>query len=181
MRVSIHNCVSTAYEMLRFSTDAILANAGTDDFDYIVVHWLASPKVRDYLEDLKNKHKNVTLVEYKTNNSVRYVPNVRGMMNAGFNKGFELNDFCGLVNTDQYFGKDWLVNLAKHATPDTIVNAIHITPRVGAHVITANLGIPEYGKFNMSKFNKIYDRVKKDFLETEHQRGGWWRQVQCPT
>jgi len=178
MRVSVHNCVSTAYEMLRFSSDAILANAGTEDFDYVIVHWLASPKVRDYLEDLKAKHENVTLVEYKTNNDVGYVPNIRGMMNTGFDKGFELNDYCGLVNTDQYFGKDWLVNLAKHATPNTIVNSVHISPIVGTHVVRANLGIPEYGRFNMAGFNEIYDRVYKDVLETEEQRGGW---ISCST
>jgi hypothetical protein len=159
--------------MLRFSTDAILGNAGTDDFDYIIVHWLASPRVKDYLQDLKSKHSNITLVEYNTNNNVGYVANIRGMMNAGFDKGFELNDYCGLVNTDQYFGEDWLVNLVKHATPDTIVNSVHISPIRGPHVITANLGIPEYGRFNMNKFNQIYNRVKKDLLETEHQRGGW--------
>lgn len=178
MRVSVHNCVSTAYEMLRFSTDSILANAGTDDFDYVVVHWLASPRVMDYLKKLEADHDNVHLVEYKTNNNVGYVPNIRGMMNAGFDKGFELNDYCGLVNTDQYFGKDWLKNLVKYATPDTIVNATHISPIRGPHVISANLGIPEYGRFNLQGFENIYARHFDDRCETEHERGGW---IACST
>jgi len=172
MRVSIFNCVSTALEMLKFSSDAILTNAGTKDFDYIIVHWLASDEVMDYLKNLELLD-NVSLLEYKTNESVGYVPNLRGMMNAGFHRGFELNDYCGLVNTDMFFGKDWLINLAKHATPDTIVNSVHITPIRGPHVITANLGIPEYGKFDMASFNTIYDRAFKDEVESEEQRGGW--------
>lgn len=172
-RVSIFNCVSTAYEMLRFSTDSILGNAGTDNFDYIVVHWLASEEVMDYLKKLEATHPNVTLIEYKTDNCVGYVPNLRGMMNAGFTKGFELNEYCGLVNTDMHFGKDWLINLIKYASPTTIVNSVHITPIQGPHVITANLGVPEYGKFNMEKFNEIYSKAYKDVLETEMERGGW--------
>jgi len=173
MRVSIFNCVSTALEMLRFSSDAILNNAGTEDFDYIIVHWLASPEVMDYLKDLEASRPNVQLVEYQTNPAIPYVPNLRGMMNAGFDKGFELNDFCGLVNTDMYFGKDWLVNLAKYASPTTIVNSVHITPIRGPHVVTANLGIPEYGKFNMTRFEELYWNLFKDKLETEDERGGW--------
>lgn len=173
MRVSIFNCVSTALEMLKFSSDAILDNAGTEDFDYIIVHWLASPEVMDYLKDLRASRPNVQLVEYQTNPAIPYVPNLRGMMNAGFDKGFELNEFCGLVNTDMYFGKDWLVNLVKYASPSTIVNSVHITPIRGPHVVTANLGIPEYGKFNMTRFEELYWNLYKDKLETEDERGGW--------
>lgn len=172
-RVSIFNCVSTALDMLKFSTDAILGNAGTDNFDYIVVHWLATQEVAEYLEELKYKYSNIQLLKYSTNNSVGYVPNLRGMMNAGFDRGFKLNEYCGLVNTDMYFGKDWLSNLVKYTTQDTIVNSVHITPIKGPHVITANLGIPEYGKFNMDKFDNLYKSLYKDKLETERERGGW--------
>ena len=173
-RVSIFNCVSTALEMLKFSTDSIYDNAGTDNFDYIVVTWLPSQEVVDYLEDLKTKRP-VHVIEHKTIDTVGYVPNLRGMMNDGFDYGFKLNNYCGLVNTDQYFGKDWLINLMKHANENDIVNSIHVHPRnIGKHVVQANLGIPEYGKFNMDGFNKLYERLyQSDRLETEQQRGGW--------
>jgi len=172
-RVSIFNCVSNAYEMLRFSSDAILNNSGYDNFDYIVVVWEPSKEVRDYLNKLKQERNNVHIVEYKTNPDVPFVPNLRGMMNTGFDYGFELNDYCGLVNTDQYFGKDWLLNLVKYANENDIVNSTHITPIKGPHVVTADLGIPEYDKFNMDEFNKLYTVLYDDRLETEEERGGW--------
>lgn len=172
-RVSIFNCVSTAYEMLRFSSDAIIENSGYDNYDYIIVTWGPTLKVIRYLNELKNKHDFVHVIEYKTNKSVSFVPNLRGMMNRGFDYGFELNNYCGLVNTDQYFGKGWLINLVKYANKNDIVNSTHITPIKGAHVIIADLGIPEYGKFNMDEFNRLYDELYEDKLETEEERGGW--------
>lgn len=172
-RVSIFNCVSNAYEMLRFSSDAIINNAGYDNFDYVVVTWEPSEEVKAYLNKLKYELANVHIVEYNTNPNIPFVPNLRGMMNVGFNYGFELNNYCGLVNTDQYFGKDWLLNLVKYANENDIVNSTHITPIKGPHVITADLGIPEYGKFNMDEFNKLYNTFYDDRLETEEERGGW--------
>ena len=174
MRVSIFNCVSNALEMLKFSSDAILNNAGTDDFDYIVVHWNASRSVLEYLYELERSSKNVRLVQHETNGDVGFVPNLRSMMNLGFETGFEMNDYCGLTNTDMYFGHRWLENLVKYATNDTIVNSVHITPKAtGGHVINADLGIPEYGKFNMGLFDEMYDKLYVDKLETEFERGGW--------
>jgi hypothetical protein len=172
-RVSIFNCVSNAYGMLRFSSDAILNNSGYDNFDYIVVVWEPSKEVIDYLNKLKCIRDNIHIVEYNTNPNVPFVPNLRGMMNAGFDYGFDLNNYCGLVNTDQYFGKDWLLNLVKYANEDDIVNSTHITPIKGPHVITADLGIPEYSTFNINEFNKLYDTLYDDKLETEEERGGW--------
>jgi hypothetical protein len=172
-RVSIFNCVSTAYEMLRFSSDAIIQNSGYDNYDYIVVTWGPTPEVMSYLNDLKDKYNFMHIVSYETNKNIPYVPNLRGMMNRGFDYGFELNNYCGLVNTDMYFGKNWLLNLVKYANENDIVNSTHITPIQGLHVITANLGIPEYDKFNVDGFNHIYNKIFKDVLETEEQRGGW--------
>ena len=172
-RVSIFNCVSTAYDMLIFSTDSIIDNSGYDNFDYIIVTWDPTKEVLDYLDNLRNEYSFVHVVDYETNKSVPFVPNLRGMMNRGFDYGFELNDYCGLVNTDQYFGKDWLINLVKYANENDIVNSTHITPIQGPHVITADLGIPEYGKFNMEKFNWMYEDLYEDKLETEEERGGW--------
>lgn len=172
-RVSIFNCVSNAYEMLRFSSDAIINNAGYNNFDYIVVTWEPSKEVLKYLDDLKEAYNFVYIVSYETNKDIPFVPNLRGMMNRGFDYGFELNNYCGLVNTDQYFGKDWLLNLVKYANERDIVNSTHITPIRGPHVVTADLGMPEYGKFNMKEFDMLYEKLYEDRLETEEERGGW--------
>ncbi len=174
-RVSIFNCVSNALEMLKFSSEAIIKNAGTENFDYIIVHWRASDEVLSYIEDLKSLYPDVvSSVKYETNPSVGFVPNLRGMMNTGFEYSYTLNDYAGLVNTDMYFGKDWLINLIKFSTPDTIVNSIHITPNIQApHVITADLGIPEEGLFDHKAFEDIYARCYEDKLESEDERGGW--------
>ena len=172
-RVSIFNCVSTALEMLKFSSDSIINNAGYDNFDYIIVTWGPSSEVSIYIDELKERHDFVHVIEYETNNGIPFVPNLRGMMNKGFDYGFSLNNYCGLVNTDQHFGKDWLINLVKYANNNDIVNSTHITPIKGQHVVTADLGIPEYGKFNLEQFDKLYDELYIDVLETEEERGGW--------
>lgn len=172
MRVSIFNCVSNAIKMLKFSSEAILQNAGTSDFDYIVVTWLATQEVKSYLWDLTQHNSNVYIIDHTTLD-VPYVPNLRAMMNDGFNYGFILNDYCGLVNTDMYFGKDWLKNLIKYATSKSIVNSTHISPIQGGNIITANFGIPEYGKFDMKAFQQMYKTLYKETLETEEERGGW--------
>lgn len=172
-RVSIFNCVSGAYEMLRFSTDSIIQNSGYDNYDYIVVTWGPTLEVSKYLDELKEKYSFVHVIEYKTNKDIPYVPNLRGMMNYGFNYGFELNNYCGLTNTDMYFGKDWLINLVKYVNEEDIVNSTMICPIVGANIETHDLGIPEYGKFNIDKFNLLYKKLYKDILDTEEERGGW--------
>lgn len=172
-RVSIFNCVSTAYEMLRFSSESLIQNAGYNNYDYIVVTWGPTPNVVEYLNRLKEEHNFVHVVSYETNPNVPYVPNLRGMMNRGFDYGFSLNNYCGLVNTDMYFGKDWLINLVKYANENDIVNSASICAIKGSNfIVIENLGIPEYGKFNINRFNEIYQKFYKDVLETEEERGG---------
>jgi hypothetical protein len=174
-RVSLVQCVTRAYDMMLFSTDALYANAGTDEFDYVVVTWAATDEIKDYLNRLRHEKTNVHVIEHATVADVGYVPNLRAMMNDGFNKGFELNEYAGLVNTDMYFGKDWLINLTKHACPEDIVNSVHIT-RIqvqGSHVIHADLGRPCYETFDIKRFEQLYEELYKDELETEAQRGGW--------
>ena len=169
MRVSIINCVSAALDMLKFSTDAIFNNAGTDNFDYIVVIWLPSDEVMKYIES----NENINIVLHETIKEVGYVPNLRAMINDGFDYGYILNDYCGLVNTDMYFGKDWLKNLVKYASDETIVNSVHISPIIGSNVISADLGIPTYSTFKMEKFNELYKSLYSDVLVTEEYCGGW--------
>lgn len=173
MRVSIFNCVSTALDMLRLSTDSIYYNAGTDDFDYLVVTWLMSKEVKEYLDSMPE----IIQIPYATRKDIGYVPNLRNMMNLGFTEGFKRNDYCGLVNTDMFFGKDWLKNLMKHASENIIVNSTHITPIKGRHVITADLGIPTYETFDFDKFKTIYYCICKDEIITEEDRDGQWVNV----
>lgn len=173
-RVSIFNCVSNAYEMLKFSSEAIINNSGYDNYDYIIVTWGPSQEVVEYLNELKTKYDFVHIVEYKTNNAVAYVPNLRGMMNAGFDYGFELNDYCGLTNTDQYFGKNWLINLVKYTNINDIVSSTHISPCGGVNQEKGNFGVPEYTKFKIDKFNEMYNELYQDILQTQEERGGPW-------
>jgi len=174
MRVSIVNCVSTALDMMQFSDSSLIERPGHEDFDYVIVKWLASPAVDDYLRRLPQIIKDrkgdtpirVHVVEHKTDESVGFVPNLRAMMNLGFSKAFELNDYAGLVNTDCYFGPNWLGGLVKYASPDTVINSLHITaatpPKPVAAIITTNLGVPEPGQFNGAGFVRLYDENYKD-------------------
>lgn len=172
MRVSIVNCVSTAYRMMRFSDVSLLKHAGHANFDYVVVKWLASDQIDHYLSaelpSLIRKYSPIEgvdlhVVEYYTDETVGYVPNLRAMMNRGFSYGFALNTYCGLVNTDCYFGPDWLRNLVKHARPDRIVNSLHITaatpPKPVEAIVTENLGPPIQGEFKSQRFVQMYDRL----------------------
>lgn len=170
--MSICNCVSTALGMLKFSSESLIGNAGYDNFDYIVVVWLPSAEVLDYLGELEGKH-GIRVVEHETNPKVGYVPNLRAMKNRGFDEGFRLNDYCGAVDTDMYFGKNWLKNLMKYLKEDEIVNSTHISRITGPNIITTDLGLPELGRFDIDGFNKIYDEIYEDRLEAEEERGGW--------
>jgi len=173
-RVSIVQCVSTALDMLKFSTDSLIKNSGHSEFDYIVVIWNASKEVKDYLKELQELYDFVYVVEYKTNKEVGYVPNLRGMMNKGFDYGFKLNNYCGLVNTDMYFGRDWLKNLVRYINENEIVNSVHITAFMKrSNVITENLGHTTYGQFNHKRFDELYKELYKNELEREGNGKNW--------
>ena len=169
MRVSICSCVSTAIEMLKLSTDSISFNAGTIDFDYFVVTWNPSKEVKEYIE----RRPKIIEIPYEEDPAVGYVPNLRGMINTGLDKGFERNEYAGLVNTDMYFGGLWLLNLMKYAEENVIVNSTHITRINGSHVITADLCVPTYDTFNFGKFEEMYAELYNETVETEEERGGW--------
>lgn len=190
MRVSIVNCVSTAADMMRFSDRSLFAGAGHGDFDYVVVKWLASPEVEDYLRDLPGiaaeYHPDATVhvVEYMTNPAVGYVPNLRAMMNAGFNRGFELNEYAGLVNTDCYFGSGWLSGLVRYAGSSKVINSFHITaatpPKPVVGILTCDLGPPLPGRFNVDKFRRIEaEHYDPTHVVTADEAGGDHRQ--CAT
>ena len=169
MRVSIVNCVSTAAEMMRFSDRSLLENAGCGNFDYVIVKWQASPGVEAYLKELPTivaalempNGVSVYVVEHKTDPNIGYVPNLRAMMNEGFDKAFTLNQYAGLVNTDCYFGMHWLKNLAQYVEPDLVINSLHITaataPNPVMGIVTEDLGVPIQGKFNLSRFIDLFN------------------------
>jgi len=178
VRVSIVNCVSTAADLMKFSDQSLMRHSGHVNFDYVVVKWLASPEVEEYLKDLPRIARAISpvegievhVIEHQTDPSVGYVPNLRGMMNDGFHYAFGLNAYAGLVNTDCYFGPDWLQNLVKYAEIDRVVNSIHITrttpPKPAAGIITEDLGVPLVGSFKFQRFVNLYDQNYQDSLYT---------------
>ncbi len=79
-----------------------------------------------------------------------------------------LNNFAGLVNTDCYFGPDWLQALVEHAHQDLVVNSLHITaatpPKPVRGIFTENLGPPIRGQFNSNRFYVLYRELRGDCL-----------------
>jgi len=163
--------------MMRFSDRSLIAHCEHVNFDYIVVTWLPSSGVWAYLDVLPQIIRDLNPIEgielhvlqYLTRPDVGYVPNLRAMMNTGFDYGFQLNKYCGLVNTDCYFGPGWLRNLTKHATPNRVINSIHITaatpPKPVNGIVTADLGVPMEGSFDCHQFVQLYERCyQKDGL-----------------
>lgn len=169
MRVSVVNFCSTALDMLDFSTRMLRINAGTNDYDYCLVTWNATNEIAEWID----ADGRVAWSVYETNPDLEYVPNLRAMMSAGFNVGYNLNDFVCIVNTDMAFGTDWLINLVKHATEDVISNSLHLSPIKGPNVVTIDCGVPTRTTFDADKFWRKHDDVRFDGIETEEQRGGW--------
>jgi len=179
MRVSIVNFVSTAVDMMRFSDKSLFRNAGHDEFDYVVVKWLASPEVEDYLAGIQGYANTafpgtqVHVIEHQTDPTIGYVPNLRAMMNDGINYGFSLNEYCGMTNTDVYHGPRWLAGLVDYAAPERVVNSLHITavprelmdwPLLG--IVNENLGVPEPTTFNLERFTELYDQYYRNVAVT---------------
>jgi len=182
MRVSVVNFCSTALEMLKFSTESLLENAGTGDFDYLVVTWNPSPEVEAWLDAQPSIYR----ARYQTDNSFDYVPNLRKMMSYGFSEGYQLNDYVVIVNTDMAFGECWLENLARRADEDVIPNSVHVTPVESPFVVVANFGIPTRETFDMARWEKLHDKLLTsakndaiarglDMVQTPEDRGGDWR------
>ncbi len=165
-RVSIINCVSRALEMLRFSSEQLIENAGTDNFDYIIVCWHTTKAVDDYINSLSIKYLNkyprlkIHRLNHNTIPNIGYVPNLRAMINEGFEKGFELNKYAGLVNTDQAFYKNWLINLAKHCAPNILIGSVSVMPKtINPRAYEADFGFPVYGKFNQERWENFCAKI----------------------
>lgn len=175
---TVINFCSTRLDLLRESTASATQNAGTVH-NYVVVTWLASPEVREWLR----KRPWIHHVEYQTNEAVGYVPNLRGMMNRGFEEAFDMGPWACLINTDVVFARDWLSELELHATDSQyIINSQHITPGVrGKHVINMDLGVPLDGSFNEQMWNAAKQvLIRPGMVQWEHERGGWLNTATMP-
>lgn len=165
-RVSIINCVSQALEMLRFSSEELIKNAGIDNFDYIIVCWRTTKEVDEYIYSLAKKisqnypRLKIHRINHKEIPNIGYVPNLRAMINEGFERGFELNEYSGLVNTDQAFYKNWLINLLKHCAPNIMIGSVAVMPRtINPKNYQADFGFPEYGKFDKEKWENFCQKI----------------------
>ena len=176
MRVSVATCVSTAVDLLDSCVKSLTENAGTDDFDLVVVTWNASDAVLQWLSDRPWVHHDI----YETNHAVGYVPNVRGLINKTFDAGFKLNDFTVRTDADVLYGKNWLAELVRWADGNLIVNPQHITPIRGPHVITADLGKigPDFDHAGFSRM--VEEHRRPGMLMTEEDRGGWLNTATMP-
>ena len=176
MRVSVATCVSTAVDLLDSCVKSLTENAGTKDYDLIVVTWNASEGVLKWLAD----HPGIIHDTYETNRAVGYVPNVRGLINKTFDAGFAMNDFCVRTDADVLFFADWLEELVFFANENVIVSPQHITPIRGGHVVTADLGQITDG-FDWDEFDLIAHNICQErVLQTEADRGGWLNALTMP-
>lgn len=179
MRVSVVNFCSTRTDMLDFSSEMLFEQAGTDDFDYIVVTWLATKEVAEWCARTRLP---VRRVIHHSVEGLPYVPQLRAMMNFGFGVGFESNPWVAIVNTDMAFGRDWLRNLVRRATDeDLIPNSTHLTPPDAGYrgaqdvgIFKANFGIPTAETFDLAGFWRRHDLLFEDRAISEVEAPGGW-------
>lgn len=172
MRVSVVNFCSSRADMLAFSSEMLTRNAGHAEYRYFVLTWLPSPEVVTWLDGTAIP---LVRVQYPTTQA-EYLPQLRAMMNRGFEVGYEHADWVALVNTDMAFGRDWLGNLVKHATtPDRIPNSTHITPIHGTgNTVWGDYGVPTEATFDTTGFWRHHDELFEDEVETDRERKGGW-------
>lgn len=171
MRVSVVNFCTAALDMLDFSTRMIVENAGTDDYDYLLVTFRPTPEVLAWVaEHPFVRHHSFDVPANWTNG---YVPALRAMMNYGYDLGYALNDYVVLVNTDMAFGRKWLENLVLRATVDVIPNPLHITPVAFKWAVHANLGIPTDATFDMEGFWRLHGELCSEKTVSDRETGNW--------
>jgi hypothetical protein len=178
MRVAVVNFCSSREDMLDFSSRMLMQHAGCD-FDYFVVTWLPTVQVVNWIEAA---HGNVRRIDFPTQPGLEYVPQLRAMMNHGFNVGYQHADWVCIVNTDMAFGTNWLDNLARRAThPDIIPNSTHITPvdagfpgAQGIGIIKDNFGVPTRAEFADSRFWRVHEELYEDRVITQEEAPGGW-------
>lgn len=170
IRVSVFNICTSAVDLLKFSSKMAIENAGTKDFDYIIVLWNPSKEVMDCLADLWDKYGDmIGSVFYKTDDNLDFIQNLRNCFNEGFNSGFKINDYCCGINTDMAFYKDWLVNLVKYADKESIINCRQIEPNPTIHHELGSFGNTVEGEFRMEDWLMFCNRIFEDKLITEDE------------
>jgi hypothetical protein len=186
MRVSVVNFCSAAIGMLDFSMASAERNAGTDDYDPILLTWEASPEVLAWVR----VHPRVQHVVYEADPALAYVPNLRRMMSQGFDEGYKVNPFTVILNTDMAFGRNWLYWLVLAADEATQSSGICMSPIKSPLIVTENFGVTEPATFDEARFWKRHDQLwQPGVVQTEDERGGlyncemlpyclhetWWR------
>jgi len=173
-RISVGNMISLDYEMFRYSTTSLFENAGvpTENIDYVVVTWKAPDRLLEYLDRLKS-FCHLHHLTYTEDSNIGYIPNIRAMINEALDCCFELNEYACLVNSDVYFGRNWLANLLKYIDENIIVSSMLLSPIRSNCVITADLGAVREGEFDEEQFLLLYRRLYANRLETEEERGSW--------
>lgn len=184
MKVSVFNICSDALDMLKFSTEIAMLNAG-NEFHYVLILWNPSKEVLNWIEKENGINRIIDRIEfqnnigfnyffYETDNSLSFIENLRNCFNLGFDKGFEFNDYTCGINTDMAFYKNWLKNLAKYANEDAIINCRQLEPNPTIHHESPfNFGETVKEKFNFADFYTVCDSKYEDKLIREEE----WRNI----
>jgi len=182
IRPAVVTCCSTRLDLLSACVTSMIGNESLQvglDWNLVVVTWVPSPEVEEWV---RVRSDTLTHVRYETNSSVGYVPNLRGMINLGFETCYALSDWAVLVNTDVVFGPDWLRELVQlSGDPDVIVNAQHVTRIAGTHTIMEDLGEPLPATFNQRAWDLLLRKYRRPGeYRTEEELGGWFAAATMP-
>ena len=152
--------------MLKFSTKLAIENAGCD-FDYIVMCWNPTSEVLEWIDANGFEH-----YIYSSDKRMSFVENHRSMINIGFNKCFEKNDYACAIGTDMACYRNYLLNLVKYAEEDRIINCAQIESGIFRSLHpTRNFGIPTEKDFDLKGFYEYCERIYQDKLLTEKECG----------
>lgn len=170
MEVTVFNICSTALDMLKFSTEMAIENAGTDEIYYLIVLWNPTTEVLDYLGELSEKYVDkIGCTIYKTDKSLSFIENLRNCFNLGFEDGFKVNDYVCGINTDMAFYENWLINLVKYADKDSIINCRQIEPNPTIHHELGNFGNTVVDEFRNDDWKMFCSRIYEDKLISEEE------------
>ncbi len=169
-KVVLYCQVGKAVDMLDFSINQAISNAGLPekDFDIVFICWKTSNEVYSYLKD-----KNYKYVDMKYDEGKGFLWNLYKGWNLGLDTGFEHADYVCPIATDHAFYKDWLKNLMHYAKPNRIVNCKLIEPGTLPTLhMAVNLGLTLPNKFKQEEFNKICKKIYKNTLVKDEEKYG---------
>jgi hypothetical protein len=159
--LAVFNIVSESLDLLKFSSESAIKNAGID-FEYVIIVWEPSDEVIEYIESngwLYN--------EYESRDEFSQIENLRNCFNKGFDKCFEIADWAAGINTDMAFFSNWLLNLWKFRDKESIINCRQIEPGNSIHEIR---DFGEIGRnFNEVDFRIYCSSIIEDKLISEDE------------